>query len=102
MAVHVDAERIRFRRRRGRTIAAGTANQVRSVSHPLKLLREAGLVESQREGRFILYRLAPGAYVASKSGPVDHLDVGCCWPAIPKEAPRGKQTVQLKSQFRDG
>jgi DNA-binding transcriptional ArsR family regulator len=30
-----------------------------TVSHHLKVLREAGLVETQRRGTFIYYRLAP-------------------------------------------
>lgn len=32
------------------------------VSHHLKALRDAGLVESEPAGRFIYYRLVPGAF----------------------------------------
>jgi ArsR family transcriptional regulator, arsenate/arsenite/antimonite-responsive transcriptional repressor len=32
-----------------------------TVSHHLKVLREAGVIESQRRGSWIYYRLAPGA-----------------------------------------
>lgn len=32
------------------------------VSHHLKALRDAGLVESEPAGRFIYYRLMPGAF----------------------------------------
>jgi ArsR family transcriptional regulator len=32
-----------------------------TVSHHLKLLREGGLVEARRQGRFTYYRAAPGA-----------------------------------------
>jgi ArsR family transcriptional regulator len=32
-----------------------------TVSHHLKVLREAGVIESERRGSWIYYRLAPGA-----------------------------------------
>ena len=35
-----------------------------TVSHHLKILREAGLVESQRRGTWAYYRLVPGAVEA--------------------------------------
>ena len=72
-------------------IGASTAQKVANVSHHLKLLREGGLVESEREGRFVRYRLSPTAYVQSATGPVDHLDIGCCRLEIPKAAPVGKR-----------
>ncbi|MDE2482570.1 MAG: helix-turn-helix transcriptional regulator [bacterium] len=33
-----------------------------TVSHHLKLLRDAGLVASERRGTWVYYRLAPGAH----------------------------------------
>ena len=33
-----------------------------TVSHHLRILREAGVVEVEAEGRFTWYRLAPGAF----------------------------------------
>ena len=45
------------------------------LSHHLRVLRERGLVEAEREGKAVLYRLAP--HVASRRrGSV--LDLGCC------------------------
>jgi DNA-binding transcriptional ArsR family regulator len=69
-------------------IGASTDQKIANVSHHLKVLREGGLVESERDGRFVRYRLSPTAYFASKSGPVDHLDIGCCRIEIPKRASR--------------
>jgi DNA-binding transcriptional ArsR family regulator len=69
-------------------IGVSTSQKIANVSHHLKVLREGGIVESRREGRFVRYRLSPTAYVPSKTGPVDHLDIGCCRLEIPKEAPR--------------
>lgn len=36
-----------------------------TVSHHLRLLREAGVVLSEAEGRFTWYRLTPGAFTES-------------------------------------
>ncbi len=43
-------------------------------SHHLKILRQMGLVVSERSGKNVLYRLAPG--VGSEEG--DAIDLGCC------------------------
>ena len=44
-------------------------------SHHLKVLREAGIVEAQRDGKAVLYRLAPGVE-GRRSGKA--IDLGCC------------------------
>ena len=44
-------------------------------SHHLKMLREAGLVTSERDGKAVLYALAP-EYRRSTQGDAIHL--GCC------------------------
>lgn len=36
-----------------------------TVSHHLRILREAGIVEGQAEGRFTWYRLAPAAFTSA-------------------------------------
>ena len=45
------------------------------VSHHLSILRKAGLVKSNRMGRFIYYELQS---VLGVSGSTSHLDLGCC------------------------
>ena len=45
------------------------------LSHHLQTLREAGLVQAERDGKAVLYRLAPD--VASR-GPGAAIDLGCC------------------------
>ncbi len=45
------------------------------LSHHLRVLREAGLVMSQREGRTVLYRLTPKVESA-RSGKA--INLGCC------------------------
>lgn len=45
------------------------------LSHHLKVLRDAGIVEAERDGKAMLYRLAP-EFESKRSG--TGLDLGCC------------------------
>lgn len=45
------------------------------LSHHLRVLREAGLVECERDGKAVLYRLAPGVRKGSSK---QAIDIGCC------------------------
>jgi len=45
------------------------------LSHHLRVLKEAGLIESERTGRFVAYRLSP-RLMGAKRG--QELDFGCC------------------------
>jgi len=45
------------------------------LSHHLKVLREAGLVVSERDGKAVLYRLAPTVEGARKGKAIN---LGCC------------------------
>ncbi len=45
------------------------------LSHHLRVLREAGLVCSDREGKSIVYRLAPSVRLSQRRRA---LDFGCC------------------------
>jgi ArsR family transcriptional regulator len=45
------------------------------LSHHLKVLRDASLVESVRDGKAVLYSLAPGVDL-SKTG--KEINLGCC------------------------
>ena len=45
------------------------------LSHHLRVLREAGLVRSERDGKAVLYRVAPGVSLPSSG---EALDLGCC------------------------
>jgi DNA-binding transcriptional ArsR family regulator len=53
-----------------------------NVSHHLTVLRNAGLVASRKQGRFVLYTLAPG-FLQIEGGEADHLDLGCCRLELP-------------------
>ena len=45
------------------------------LSHHLRVLREAGLVVTEREGKSILYRLAPSVRLSQRRRVIDF---GCC------------------------
>jgi len=45
------------------------------LSHHLRSLRDAGIVESERDGKAVLYRLAKGVE-SRRNG--DSIDLGCC------------------------
>ncbi len=58
-----------------------------TVSHHLQILRNARIVRTERQGRFILYSLHEDVFQATESGRAsEHLDLGCCRLEIPKES----------------
>lgn len=48
------------------------------VSHHLRILRDAGLVEGHRHGKQVCYRVDPTVQRALKSRGEQVLDFGCC------------------------
>ena len=46
------------------------------LSHHLRTLRESGLVVANRDGKAVLYELAPGVKKATKSQ--NGIQLGCC------------------------
>jgi DNA-binding transcriptional ArsR family regulator len=66
-------------------LAALLGIEMVNVSHHLSVLRHAGLVEDEKQGRFVLYRLHPEVFQStSVARPIDYLDFGCCRLEIPK------------------
>src|SRR5262245_37811798 len=59
---------------------------IAAVSHHLRLLCHADVVEDDRQGRFVYYHLNPKVYQpAAGARTCDYLDLGCCRLEIPKE-----------------
>lgn len=54
------------------------------VSHHLRILRQAGLIEGLREGKRICYRIAPAMVRALKQDRRQALDFGCCQISFPE------------------
>ncbi len=57
------------------------------LSHHLAQLREAGLVQATRDGKAMLYELAPEVSTATKE---KALDLGCCQLSFPVSSKKGK------------
>jgi DNA-binding transcriptional ArsR family regulator len=72
-----------------------------NVSHHLQVLRHAGLVEGQKEGRFVLYRLSPEVFPSPALGGMPtHIDFGCCRLEMPDLSPKTLNTRE--SSFQSG
>lgn len=56
------------------------------VSHHLRILREAGLVEGLRKGKQVCYRITPGLRRALARRQGRALDFGCCELRFPESA----------------
>jgi len=66
-------------------LAALLGAEVVNVSHHLGVLRHAGLVQDEKQGRFVVYRLHPDVFRGSDhSKDAEHLDLGCCRLELPK------------------
>ncbi len=52
------------------------------MSHHLAVLREAGLVETTRDGKSVLYKLSEGVESATTE---KSLDLGCCQLSFPTQ-----------------
>lgn len=64
-------------------IAAELDADLANVSHHLQVLKREDLVETEKRGRFVVYRLHPAVFAATQS-PTECLDLGCCKLELPK------------------
>jgi DNA-binding transcriptional ArsR family regulator len=66
-------------------LAALLDAEIVNVSHHLGVLRHAGLVQDEKQGRFVVYRLHPDVFHGpSGDDNAEHLDLGCCRLELPK------------------
>ena len=60
-------------------LAALLGQELVNVSHHLGVLRHAGLVTDQKQGKYVIYSLHRNIFRAKKeAGARDCLDLGCC------------------------
>lgn len=57
------------------------------LSHHLKILREQGFVETQRDGKAVLYSIAPAVRVESSWA----IDLGCCVLSFGERGVEGRE-----------
>jgi ArsR family transcriptional regulator, nickel/cobalt-responsive transcriptional repressor len=64
-------------------IAAELDVDLANVSHHLQVLKREKLVETEKRGRFVQYRLHPAVFEATRTTN-ECLDLGCCRLELPK------------------
>lgn len=67
-------------------IAEFLETEIVTVSHHLKILKHAGLVEVKRDGRFMVYSLRVDLLQKSGSSR-QYLNLGCCRLEVPTHKP---------------
>ena len=74
-------------------LAALLDAEIVNVSHHLGVLRHAGLVQDEKQGRFVVYRLHPDVFHRSGGAEnAEHLDFGCCRLELPKTSSERTKT----------
>lgn len=64
-------------------LAEELGEDLANVSHHLQILRRCGILQTKRQGKFILYSLHPDVFPAAPEKS-EHLDLGCCRLELPK------------------
>jgi ArsR family transcriptional regulator len=64
-------------------ISAELQQEITNVSHHLQILKREEIVQTEKQGRFVVYRLHPDVFAATRSTS-DCLDLGCCKLELPK------------------
>ncbi len=64
-------------------ISAELEQEITNVSHHLQILKREEIVQTEKQGRFVVYRLHPDVFAATRST-TDCLDLGCCKLELPK------------------
>ena len=64
-------------------IAGELAADIANISHHLQVLKRERIVQTQKQGRFVVYRLHPEVFEATRASS-DCLDLGCCKLELPK------------------
>ncbi len=74
-------------------LAEGLGEAVVKVSHHLGVLKHNGLVQCEKQGRFVEYALHTSVFVVANTGDEEpHLDLGCCRLELPAaRAPRRRR-----------
>jgi ArsR family transcriptional regulator, nickel/cobalt-responsive transcriptional repressor len=64
-------------------ITAELGAEIANVSHHLQILKREKIVVTEKQGRFVVYRLHPEVFEDTRRT-TDCLDLGCCKLELPK------------------
>ena len=64
-------------------ITSELGGELANVSHHLQILKREKIVDTHKEGRFVVYRLHPDVFEDTRKQ-ADRLDLGCCKLELPK------------------
>ena len=67
-------------------IAAMLETPMVNTSHHLSVLKAAGLIQSEKRGRFVFYSATPGVLELDDAASLDHVNLGCCRLELPRQA----------------
>ena len=71
-------------------LAEELGEELVKISHHLGVLRHANVVQTQRQGKFMVYRLDPEIAAAPETpGEIKTLDLGCCRLDLPRPGGKG-------------
>lgn len=70
-------------------LATELESEIVNVSHHLGVLKSAGLVQVERQGRFMIYSLAPNVR-PNQASDCCKIDLGCCSLEIPDDERKRK------------
>ncbi|ADB16090.1 transcriptional regulator, ArsR family [Pirellula staleyi DSM 6068] len=76
-------ERLRAGHQNVSELAEALEMELANVSHHLGILRQAGIVETEKQGRFAINRLHPDVF--SSAAGARTIDLGCCKLELPKQ-----------------
>src|SRR5262245_56816377 len=69
-------------------ITAALSAEIANVSHHLQILKREKIVETEKQGRFVVYRLHPDVFATENASHEkasgECLDLGCCKLELPK------------------
>ena len=68
-------------------IAEFLETEMVTVSHHLKILKHAGLVEVKRDGRFMVYSLRHDLLQKASGNSRQYINLGCCRIEVPSKKP---------------
>lgn len=71
-------------------LASELGEELVKISHHLGVLRHANVVQTEKQGKFVVYRLDPEIAAAREAGgEINTLDLGCCRLDLPEPDTKG-------------